>query len=422
MAKVIDWLFRRRAHQDRIEPAAPAAPEISALGAEDFGLHMGDYWPHQVQGATLPAVTDRSIQRHLTVYAACNIIAQDMAAFPLNVIQREGDQVTPRPDHPAQRLLNAACAPDVPAMVLREMITWRLLLRGNSYAWPERDARGMLSAIWPVEGTVSISEFGRRRFYDFIDPDRAHRRVAAGEMVHVRTRSDDGYLGASPIRLASQGFGVALAEQDFTARHIGNRVPLRGLLEADTAFRRNEEDEKNISNRVRQAFDNPDSHGLPFIPNGLKYRPIGISPADAELIDQRKLTRNEIAAIFRVPPSKLAIADGVQKSTQDGQDREYVRGCLWFWARLVEQAMTNVLFTERELGAGYGLNHDFGSLIEASLPELYAALVTAVGGPILTANEARRRIGAGETPDGERLNAPAHGTREQSEQGESANA
>jgi phage portal protein BeeE len=58
------------------------------------------------------------------------------------------------------------------------------------------------------------------------------------------------------------------------------------------------------------------------------YKPLGMSNVDAEFVNNRKLSRSEVAAIFRVPAHKIGIMDNATFSNIEHQSLEYVTDTL----------------------------------------------------------------------------------------------
>jgi HK97 family phage portal protein len=60
----------------------------------------------------------------------------------------------------------------------------------------------------------------------------------------------------------------------------------------------------------------------------MDYKPIGMTNVDAEFVNNRKLSRSEVAAIFRVPAHKIGILDNATFSNIEHQSLEYVTDTL----------------------------------------------------------------------------------------------
>lgn len=211
----------------RIEPAltgvatagAAALPVSHDAGWREFGITGAS------RVRSLPRVTPDLAQKHATVVAACTVIAGDLAKLPLGVFQRAGSgrEIRLR-DHPLDHLLNAEAAPGVPAHVMRFAIGYAFTLRGRGFAFAPRDGAGevtLIEAIRPDHCTVLRA--GRERYYAFEDGAQVHRRVSGRVMAHLRYMAEDGWTGRSPIEVAAETLGIALARQEAAARLAGGK-------------------------------------------------------------------------------------------------------------------------------------------------------------------------------------------------------
>ncbi len=360
---------------------------------------------------TLPRVSAEIAQRHATVYACCAVIAGDLAKVPLKLFQRSGDgrEVRVR-DHAAPYLLNVEAAPGVAASVVRFALGYAFTLRGNAFAWAPRDGAGELELIDLVrQSGCSVLRAGRERFYDFEDGAGLRRRAPARAMIHLRYMAEDGWTGRSPLEVAAESVGLALAGQESAAR-AASGVTARAVIRLRDDY---EDDEARVrsARRVAAALRAPEVEGFPILGEGEDVKTLDMKAADQELLGSRKFDREQIAAIYRVPPAKLQMMEYGVKANGEQQAIDYLTDCLLHWAKQVEDQLALGVLTEAERRAGFYLKHDFGALLRPTTRERYEALAKAVGGPILTPNEARRIDGYDPIEGGDRLNPAPNMTR-----------
>ncbi|PTR18287.1 phage portal protein [Cereibacter azotoformans] len=108
-----------------------------------------------------------------------------------------------------------------------------------------------------------------------------------------------------------------------------------------------------------------------------------------------------------ITAARTASRSSSHGSAQEGSAQvqgTYLTDCLLHWAKQVEDQLALGVLTEAERRAGFYLKHDFGALLRPTTRERYEALAMAVGGPILTPNEARRIDGYDRIEGGDRLN------------------
>lgn len=394
----------------RVEPPMRAAdtsgtvnPNTAIWDLQGFG--------GQSRVKSLPHVSPMSAQRHATVYACCNNIAGDHAKLPLEIWQRNRDGREVRvQDHPATYLLNVESSAGVPAMVMRYALMYAFTLRGRAYAYAPRDGAGELLMI-DLAHPDKVSELsqGRERFYDFEDGDLIMRRAARRTMVHLRYMAEDGWTGRSPIQVASESVGLALAGQEAAARSASGSFA-RGYVKIADVYE-DEEAYQRSTRRLRAALRDPDSEGLPILGASDSIEKLDLSASDQQLLESRKFDREQIAACYRMPPSKLQMLEHGVKANGQQQAIDYRSECLTHWGGFAETQMGQCLLTEGERRSGLFLRHNYDALLLATTKERYEAGRVAVGGPWMTWQEMRRIEGLPDLASGETPYPPPNMTR-----------
>ncbi|WP_018634398.1 phage portal protein [Neomegalonema perideroedes] len=338
----------------------------------------------------LPRVSEDSALAHGTVYACVNAIAQDMAKVPLHLYRRtkSGDKERVY-DHPALEALTIQSSEGVPAIVARYALQWAVSLRGNAFAFIRRGGDGRIKSLETIHNDhVSIYRNGSRRYYDFEDAEGERRRVGWRDMLHLRLCAEDGWLGRSPLAVASHTMALALGAQAHAGRHVTEREAIRAVVEHPDWFQDDDEARRHAQ-RIRNALDDPEANGIPILPFGMSFKTVGLSPADEELLAQRRFDREQIATIYRVPPAKAGIYEHGLKGSVEQQAIDYVTDCLLGWAKLNEDHFRLALLTEEERRSGLRFEYLFDGLMRATTRERIEAFVRAAGGPYMTRAEAR---------------------------------
>lgn len=398
----------------RVEPPVRASSQaMAASGTSEPKGWLADIgWGGQSRVKTLPRVSASIAQKHATVFACCNVIAGDLSKIPLKLYRRRGGGREERVrDHPAAYLLNVESSPGVPATVTRLALAYVFALRGNSYAYAPRDGAGELQLIETISPDgVSVLRNGRERFYDFEDGSETLRRAPSRSMLHLRYMALDGWTGRSPLEVACESVGIALAGQESAARTVSGSflrayIKMEDVYESEEAYKRNQR-------RVKNAIEDPESNGFPVLGQNDEIHRLDLTAADQELLSSRRFDREQLASIYRVPPPKLQILENGVKANAEQAAIDYLTDCLLHWGKQLEDQYALSLLTERERRAGYFFRHDFDTLLRPTTKERYEALSKAVGGPFISPNEARRKEGWADKDGGDDLYPPPNMTRE----------
>jgi HK97 family phage portal protein len=399
----------------RVEPAPPAAGPV-AMSASVVGVN-GRGWTDQAgwttlggrsRVRTLPPVSPVGAQRHAIIFACCSNIAGDLSKVPVEVCQRQPDgRLTKVLLHPLTYLLNIEAAPGVAASVARQALTYAFALRGNGFAYAPRDGGGEVMMIEPVRGQLpAILRNGRDRFYDFEDGAEQRQRVPHRAMVHLRYLAEDGWTGRSPIEVAAESVGIALAGQEAAARNASG-AQLRGLIQLPDDFVDDEAHEREAK-RIAEALRNPELEGYPVVRSGSKFEKLDLSASDQQLLEGRKFDATLLCAIYRMPPSKVQQKEHGVKANVEQEAMDYLQDCLSHWGSLVEDQLAISLLTPGERESGLCLRHNFDELLRPTRRELGEVAVRETGGPVRTINEGRRILNLDPLPDGDRMYPPTN--------------
>jgi HK97 family phage portal protein len=287
------------------------------------------------------AVNETTALAMPAVWRAVNLIAGTAATLPLKTY-RNGTK-----ERAVVRLLENP-HPDMPPNELWELSYAHRLLWGNSYFRKVRNAAGNLVWLLPIDpGAVKVGRTKR-------DPDMMSGKVyevaAEGgqkvawtdyEVLHIPGFGYDGVCGVSPIRLARQSIGLALAAEKTGAKLFGSGNMMSGILQ--TEQRLDNEQADRIKSRWRQSVQGlANSHDIAVIGSGAKFQPVTMPNSDAQFLESRRFQVSEIARWFGIPPHMLF---DVEKTTSWGTGIEqqsigFVVFTLRQWLVRTEQRVT----------------------------------------------------------------------------------
>jgi HK97 family phage portal protein len=163
--------------------------------------------------------------------------------------------------------------------------------------------------------------------------------------LHIPGLGFDGLIGYSPIAIAKNAVGLAIATEEYGAKFFANGAAPGGVLEHPGTIK----DPQKVKESWNAAYQgSQNAHRVAVLEEGMKYQPIGISPEQAQFLETRKFQINEIARIFRVPPHMLADLEKSSFSNIEQQSLEFVKYTLDPWVVRWEQSMCRALLMESE--------------------------------------------------------------------------
>ena len=299
-------------------------------------------------------VTERSALQMTAVYACVRILAEAIAGLPLHLYRYTGEGGKEKAlSHPLYALLHDEPNPEMSSFVFRETLMTHLLLWGNAYAQIIRNGKGEVVALYPLmpnKMTVDRNENGQlyycyQRANDEAIADSGKVILKPCDVLHIPGLGFDGLVGYSPIAMAKNAIGMAIACEEYGAKFYANGARPGGILEHPGTIKDPE--------RVRQSWQSTfggtgNSNKVAVLEEGMKYTPISISPNEAQFLETRKFQINEIARIFRVPPHMVGDLEKSSFSNIEQQSLEFVKYTLDPWVIRWEQSIMRTLLTPEE--------------------------------------------------------------------------
>ena len=164
-------------------------------------------------------------------------------------------------------------------------------------------------------------------------------------MLHIPGLGFDGLVGYSPIAMAKNAIGMAIACEEYGAKFFANGAAPGGVLEHPGTIK----DPQRVRESWQSTFGGSgNSNKIAVLEEGMKYTPIGISPEQAQFLETRKFQINEIARIFRVPPHMVGDLEKSSFSNIEQQSLEFVKYTLEPWLVRWEQSIQRTLFSPEE--------------------------------------------------------------------------
>ncbi len=301
-------------------------------------------------------VNEHTAMQMTAVYSCVRILSETLAVLPLHVYKyNDSGGKEKYLEHPLYKLLHDEPNPEMTSFAFRETLMSHLLLWGNAYAQIIRNAKGEVIALYPLmpnKMTVDRDSNGRLFYlYQRSSEDvpslgkDSQAYLTPTDVLHIPGLGFDGLVGYSPIAMAKNAVGLAIATEEYGAKFFANGAAPGGVLEHPGTIK----DPQKVKESWNAAYQgSANSHRVAVLEEGMKYQPIGISPEQAQFLETRKFQINEIARIFRVPPHMLADLEKSSFSNIEQQSLEFVKYTLDPWVVRWEQSMCRALLSDSE--------------------------------------------------------------------------
>ena len=289
-----------------------------------------------------------------------------------------------------------------------------LVLRGNAFAVILRDIHGNPEALVPLNpDRVALWETPNGSLFYAVTRSGMHEQfvlrdqpflIPYRDMFHLKSLSTNGLMGFSPIAVARESVGLALAQEQQAARWMGQASRPSGILTTDQAL--TEEAAKRMSEDWRAIQSGVQNSGrTAILEQGLKFQALTLTAADVDFFRAREFQVQEIARLFRVPIAMLTEVGSSSRVDPDILAQHYYNHTLSshvnIWA-----ARFNVTFDLWE--SNLRVEFDASKILEADMSRRIDMHRSAVNGGLETQNEGRRGIGLDPVEGGDVLLLPGN--------------
>lgn len=366
------------------------------------------YRSSMIIGQSIPP--DMKMQDYLKAYrgwvhACISIIAQETSNIELTLYQRKNQHEFDVIDsHQVMDLLYKV-NPLYTSYQLWEATQAYLELAGESF-WYLVGPAARPQEIWVLRPDwISIKDSKARLidFYEYGPPGDRKLRIPYEQMIHFKDFNPmNMYRGFGNVRAASKEIDENEFQKDYSRQFFYNSALPAGALETDQnlnddQYQRIRDDWEAVHRGSKKAWK------IAILEAGLKWQEVGTSMKDMAFIDGRKLTRDEVLAMFRIPKPLLTFDDVNRAAAKEAR------------AILLENVITHKMrrlcaFMSEFLLPRYG-DEDLFFGYKNPVPNDRAADMqyykTALGGaPWMTINEVREEENREPIEGGDKLLVP----------------
>lgn len=334
-------------------------------------------------------------EQHGSVQTVINFLGRNIASLGLPLYEKVDNNDRRRVlDHPIARLVNKphprvtrytffdTLVRDVG--IFERFLAVKIKLKDGTTGGLVRIAPPMWS---PVGG-------------DWLFPDafeikgsKGKKVIAAADCVYILGYSPNGDIGGvSPI----ESLRSILAEEYEAARQrsqaFRNGARVNGYIERPKeagSWSKEARDRFRAGWRGQYGGGGSDAYGTPILEDGMKFVSATQSARDLQYIESRKLTREEAAAAYFIPPPMVGILDHATFSNVKEQHKHLYQDTLGPWLQRIQQELMLQLFSDFPDTENLYLEFNLEEKLRGSFEDQANQLQTATGGPWMTRNEAR---------------------------------
>lgn len=338
-------------------------------------------------------VTEGSSLSVSAVWACANLISGTISSLPFQVYRDRGDGFRePFRDHPLYRVLHDSPNYDQTSLDFWDYVSLSVDLFGNGYADIKRNAEGQVIALRPMKpDTVSVRRLESGPLEYTWSKDGSFYRRRDRDVLHIRGPGGDPLGGMSALTFGRQTFSSAIAADRAAAGMFRNGMRPSGILSFSEWL--SPDNRKIAREALAKEYMGAINAGKPFIAEGgMKFETLSISPEDAQMLETRAFSVEEICRYFGVPPVMIGHTSKTTSwpSGVEQQVLMFQKFTLRRRLKRIEQAVMMQLLTPEDRARGVTVEFNLEGLLRAdsAARSSFYQTMTQIGG--MTINEVRR--------------------------------
>lgn len=362
------------------------------------GTGLGGWWPYVKEpysGAwqNNDTWTNESVLAHYAVYACTTLVANDFGKLRPRLMDLGANGIWVETSSPAFSPVLKKPNSYQNHVQFKQWWATSKLTNGNTYALKQRDQRGVVVAQYildPCRVLPLVTPDGS--VYYQLSSDNLNRvgdgvTVPASEIIHDRMNClFHPLVGVSPLYACALAACQSLKMQSDSSTFFANGARPGGILSAPGAI--SDETAARLKAHWDANYTGTNAGKVAVVGDDLKFQQMRMSAVDSQLIEQFKLTAEMICTAFHVPGFKVNIGTIPTGQKIADLNQIYYSDCLQSIIEEFEACQDEGL----SLPARLGVELDLDGLLRMDLGSLVETLAAAVGGGIMSPDEARARL------------------------------
>ncbi|HBI7094616.1 TPA: phage portal protein [Clostridium perfringens] len=363
---------------------------------EDIGASLSDsnFW--EKFGIKLGfSISGKKALKENTVYICTKIRAESIGKLSLKVYKEREEYK----EHELYYLLKYKPNPLMNSINFWKCIEAQRTLKGNAYAYIERNKKGQVTGIYPIDSDNVTKVIDDNNFlsslskvwYIVTDNKGIKHKLYSDEILHfIGDITLDGLIGIAPLEYLKCTVENGRATQEFVNKFFKNGLSTKGVIQyvgdldekAKRTFRKEFE---SMSNGLENA------HSVSLLPLGYQFQPLSLSMADAQFLENSKLTKREIAAAFGMKSYHLNDLERATFNNLTEQQKDFYITTLQPSLTNYEQEMQDKLFSQYETLKDVRVEFNVDTILRSDIKTRYESYRIGIQSGFLSPNEVRKK-------------------------------
>lgn len=283
------------------QPGRVKSALLNWLGVP-ISLTTGTFWEEWFGTSSSGKVVtaDKAIQLS-AVWACVRLLSESISTLPLKIYIRQPDgSRKAATDHPAYSILCRKPNSEMTPSRFMLMVVASICLRGNAFIEKKFIANRLVSLVPLLPQNMVVKRLTSGALEYKYTENGNKRVIPVKNIMHIRGFGLDGVCGMMPMKTGRDVIGSAMAVEESAAKIFEQGLQSSGFLTAEQAL--NDEQRERLREYMAKFTGSKNAGKIMVLEGGLKYQGVTMNPEDAQMLESRSFSIEEICRWFRVPP------------------------------------------------------------------------------------------------------------------------
>ncbi|MFA5130411.1 MAG: phage portal protein [Patescibacteria group bacterium] len=320
--------------------------------------------------------TPEAALKYAAVFACVRVLSETMATFPIGIFKRSKDgSKQPRSDISLYKVLHDAPNPEMTPYNFKETMMMSLNLGGNAYAQIIRNSAGEIIGLYPLDWqkVEVIRNPDNTIGYKIENGNSGQFTVKSrNEIFHIPGLSLNGINGLTPISYAEKAIELGLTYEAFGVNFYRNGANTSLVVTHPRTLSKIAKE--NLEDSLRKRNVGIANTGqLLIFEEGVTAKEMTIKPVDAQMIESKNFSLEDICRIYRVPQHLINKLDRSTFNNIEVQSTEFIIYTMLPWVMKWEENFSLQLFTPDQKKSGYFAEFKIDGLLRGDTISRYQA-------------------------------------------------
>lgn len=345
-------------------------------------------WNSEFPSLVRKTLSGKSVNREsslqmIAVYACQSLIADGIASLPVDHFSKiQGKKKTFDPSQSPRWIRQPN--PFQTSYEFWHRVVVSLLSDGNAFIYTFRNDAGNITGLHclhPLDVAIEEGPAGDNHYR----VSGEERLLNRGEILHIPAFTVPGMSrGLSPLDMAREAIGLGLTAEEYGSRFFAQGTTMAGVIEHPGTPRPDEA--KLLRDMFKKTHaGTKNSHSVGVLTGGASFKPISMSPEQAQFLETRRFQKAEISLLYRVP---AYLVDSAVTSTWgsgiEEQNKFFIDQTLMPWLVRIEQSVSTFLLPGQQF-----IKFNVDARLRAKTAERYDAYRQALTNGFMNADEIR---------------------------------